>query len=111
MNNTTQLLVSILDGKNYNRLCVQMKVLFDYHNLWDVVESGVSALADNATDAQRVAYREQRKKDKKALYFIHQGMNDKTFVQIEGAATVRFGPLCLPLIKVMPKSRGYVFKL
>ncbi|XP_068471840.1 uncharacterized protein [Phaseolus vulgaris] len=51
-----------------------MGVLFDYHELWDVVESGVSALADNATEAQRVTHRDKKKKDKKALYLIHQGM-------------------------------------
>jgi len=78
--NSTQLSVFILDEKNYNRWCLQMRVLFDdYHKLWDVIESGVSALADNATEAQRVAHRDQKKKDKKALYLIHQGMNDETF--------------------------------
>jgi len=49
--NSTQLSVSILNGKNYNQWCVQMRVLFDYHELWDVVESGVSALGDNAIEA------------------------------------------------------------
>jgi len=29
-------------------MCVQMRVLFDYHELWDVVEGGVSALATEA---------------------------------------------------------------
>jgi len=72
--------------KNYNRWCVQMRVLFDYHELWDVVESGVSALGDNATEAQRVAHRDQ-KKDNKVLYLIHQRMKDETFEQIEGATT------------------------
>ena len=86
--NSTQLSVSILDGKNYNRWCVQMRVLFDYNELWDVVESGVSALAANTTEAQRVAHRDQKKKDNKTLYLIHhQGMNDETFEHIEGATT------------------------
>jgi len=58
-----------------------MRVLFDYHELRNVVESGVSALADNATEAKRVAHPNQKKKDKKALYLIHQGMNDETFEQ------------------------------
>jgi len=55
-----------------------MRVLFDYHDLWDVVESGVSTLAANATEAQRVAHRDQKKKkkDNKAAYLIHHGMND-----------------------------------
>ena len=47
----------------------------------------MSALATNATEAQRVAHRDQKKKDNKALYLIHQGMNDETFEQIEGATT------------------------
>jgi len=47
----------------------------------------VSALADNATEAQRVAHCDKKKKDKKALYLIHQGMNDKTFEQIERVTT------------------------
>ena len=62
-----------------------MRVLFDYHELWDVAESGVSTLGDNATEAQRVAHRDKKKKDNKALYLTHQGMNDETFEQIEGA--------------------------
>jgi len=47
----------------------------------------VSALAYNATEAQRVVHRDQKKKNKKAVYLIHQGMNDETFEQIEGATT------------------------
>jgi len=67
--NSTQLSVSILNEKNYNRWCVQMRVLFDYHELWDVVESGVSALGDNATEAQRVAHRDQKKKKDRTIRF------------------------------------------
>ena len=85
--NSTQLSVPILDEKNYNRWCVQMRVLFDYHELWDVIESGVFALVDNATEAQPVTHRDQKKKDNKALYLIHQWMNDETFEHIEGATT------------------------
>jgi len=64
-----------------------MRVLFDYHELWYVVESEVSTLVDNAIEAQRVAHRDQKKKGNKALYLIHQGMNDETFEQIEGETT------------------------
>jgi len=85
--NSTQLSVLILDGKNYNRWCVQTRGLFDYHEFWDVDESGVFALVDNATETQRVADRDQKKKDKKVLYLIHQGMNDEKFEHIEGAAS------------------------
>ena len=88
-----------------------MRVLFDYHELWDVVESGVFALGDNAIEVQRVAHRDQKKKDNKALYLIHQGMNDETFEHIEGATLlVRLGQFCQPIIKVMIRSKGCVFK-
>ena len=45
------------------------------------------ALAANATEVQRVAHRDQKKKNNKALYLIHQGMNDEMFEHIEGATT------------------------
>jgi len=49
----------------------------------------VSVLVANATEAQRVAHRDQKKKDNKVSYLIHQGMNDETFEQqIEGATIV-----------------------
>ena len=32
-------------------------------------------------------HRDQKKKEKKDLYVIHQGMNDETFEQVEGATT------------------------
>ena len=56
-----------------------MRVLFDYYELWDVVESGVSALGDNATEAQQAAHCDQKEKNNKALYLIHQEMNDEIF--------------------------------
>ncbi|GKV24501.1 hypothetical protein SLEP1_g34108 [Rubroshorea leprosula] len=64
-----------------------MRVLFDYHELLGVVEIGVAELAENANDAQKHAHRESKKKDKKALYFIHQGVNDEVFEKIEDATT------------------------
>ncbi|GKV33750.1 hypothetical protein SLEP1_g42213 [Rubroshorea leprosula] len=87
MNGPVQISVPVLDGKNYNRWCVQMRVLFYYHKLLSVVENGVAEIAENANDAQKHAYRESKKKDKKALYFIHQGVNDEVFEKIEDAAT------------------------
>ncbi|GKU92535.1 hypothetical protein SLEP1_g6248 [Rubroshorea leprosula] len=49
-----------------------MRVLFDYHKLLSVVENGVTEIVENVNDAQKHAHRESTKKDKKALYFIHQ---------------------------------------
>ncbi|XP_051144003.1 uncharacterized protein LOC127260332 [Andrographis paniculata] len=87
MNSSTQLFVPILEGKNYNRWSTQMKVLFDYQDLLDTIENGIQALTADATTAQRTAHAELKKKDKKALFIIHQGMRDDTFEQIEGASS------------------------
>lgn len=59
---------------------------FDYHELLSVVENGVSGIAEAATEAQRNAHHDQ-KKDKKALYFIHQGANDEVFEKIADTTT------------------------
>ncbi|XP_073103304.1 uncharacterized protein [Elaeis guineensis] len=60
-----------------------MRVLFDYHELLDIVKNGVADLAENATDAQKNTHRESKKKNKKALHFIHQEVNDEVFEKIK----------------------------
>ncbi|GAV76786.1 UBN2 domain-containing protein [Cephalotus follicularis] len=87
MNGSVQLLIPVLDGKNYNRWCAQMRVLYDYHELLGVVENGVTDLAENATEAQINTHREMKKKDNNALYFIHQGVNDEVFEKVVGATS------------------------
>ncbi|XP_044505720.1 uncharacterized protein LOC123225676 [Mangifera indica] len=87
MNNSPPISIPVLDGKNYNRWNIQLRVLFDYHELLDVVENGVPTQVENGTDAQKNVHREIKKKDKKTLYFIHQGVNDEVFEKIAGATT------------------------
>ena len=64
-----------------------MRVLFDYHELLGVVDTGVEEIAETANEAQHNTYRESKKKDKKALYQIHQGVNDEVFEKIVGATS------------------------
>ncbi|GAV90760.1 UBN2 domain-containing protein [Cephalotus follicularis] len=64
-----------------------MRVLYDYHELLAVVENGVTDLAENATEVQINTHREIKKKDKKTLYFIHQGVNDDVFEKVVGATS------------------------
>lgn len=86
MNGTSvTLFVPILDGKNYIRWSAQVRVLFDYHELLTVIDNGVEDIAANATDAQKVAHHDMQKKDKKALYLIHQSVTDEVFEKITAA--------------------------
>ena len=83
MNSSTQISVSILDGKNYNPCSVQIRVLFDYHKLLDVVENGVADLSENTTNAPKNTHHKSKKKDKKALNFIHQEVNDEVLRRLQ----------------------------
>lgn len=71
MNSSVQISVPILDGKNFLRWNAQMKVLFDYHELLSIVESGVPELEAKASDGKKNIHRENKKNDKKALFLIH----------------------------------------
>ena len=57
-----------------------MKALFRGQDVWEIVQYGYAEPADmttykNLTQAEKDVLREQRKKDGKALFCIHQAMN------------------------------------
>ena len=58
-----------------------MKVLLGSYNNWDIVESGYDEPVDEATftSTEKIILKETRKKDKKALYTIIQGVDESTF--------------------------------
>ena len=50
----------VLDGKNWERWHIQMKVLFEFQDMMEVVKNGVAAEpAKPATEAVRNAYKAQ----------------------------------------------------
>ncbi|XP_019414638.1 PREDICTED: uncharacterized protein LOC109326409 [Lupinus angustifolius] len=76
-----------LNGKNYERWQVQMKVLFGYQEVLDVVQDGFQAVEDEATEVQRSLHRECMKRDCKALAMIHQCVDDSNFEKIAQSST------------------------
>ena len=62
----------VLTEKNWDRWSTQMKVLFRYQEVSDVIENGSSAGA-GTTDALKAA---TKKKDNKALFLLHQCVDD-----------------------------------
>ncbi|GAU20588.1 hypothetical protein TSUD_297610 [Trifolium subterraneum] len=66
--------LSILNGKNYDTWCKQMKVVIGYQDVWDLVQSGVEPITDASSDAENATFKElkKKKKDYKALFIIHQ---------------------------------------
>ena len=66
-----------------------MKVLFGFQDIQEVVESGVPALATGASDAQKAANKEAKKKDCKAMFLLHQCMDDAHFEKISKATSAK----------------------
>ncbi|CAM8913719.1 unnamed protein product [Rhodiola kirilowii] len=82
--------IPVLDGKNNERCSTQMRVLLEYQEILEVIDDGVKKIGDTATDAEKQKHREQnKKKDKKALFFIHQGANDGVFQKIVGTKNIK----------------------
>ena len=70
----------IFTGKNYEYWSLTMKALFRSQDVWEIFQHGYAEPADmtaynNLTQAQKHVLREQRKKDGKYLFYIHQAMN------------------------------------
>ncbi|XP_019423054.1 PREDICTED: uncharacterized protein LOC109332526 [Lupinus angustifolius] len=79
----------ILDGKNYERWSVQMKVLFGYQEVLEIVQDGYESIGEDATKTQRSILRECKKKDCKALFIIHQCVDGANFEKIANAETTK----------------------
>ncbi|XP_074328442.1 uncharacterized protein LOC141666351 [Apium graveolens] len=79
-----------LTSTNYGNWSIQMKVLLDSYDNWDIVESGYDEPTDAAAEAalsnaEKMILKETQKKDKKALYTIIQGVDESTFVKNSNA--------------------------
>ncbi|KAK2398342.1 putative mitochondrial protein [Trifolium repens] len=77
--------ILVLDGKNWDRWSAVMKSLFGAQDCYDVVLNGYEDLAENPNDAQRNAFKETKKKDCKALFYIQQNVDSQHFEKIAKA--------------------------
>ncbi|XP_073116165.1 uncharacterized protein [Elaeis guineensis] len=74
-----------LSKTNYENWCLQMKALLRSQDLWDLVEEGYQEPREG--EALTNQQRESRKRDKKALYFIYQSIDESAFKKIAAATT------------------------
>jgi len=88
-NGTFPVNLPVLTGKNFSRWQVQMKALFGFQDLTDIVENGVEVPRDNAPDAQKAGFKELKKQDCYALVILHQCVDDTHFEKIAGATTAK----------------------
>ncbi|XP_017420429.1 uncharacterized protein LOC108330460 [Vigna angularis] len=76
----------VLTDKNWNRWSAQMKVLFHYQGVSAIVEERGCEPDLGGIEEQK---EELRRKDDKALFIIHQCVDDVHFEKIQNAATTR----------------------
>lgn len=69
---------------NFDNWTIKMKALLDLQDVWEIVEKRYIQ-SENDGDifqAQRYTLRDSRKRDKKTLYLIYQGLDDNAFKRV-----------------------------
>jgi hypothetical protein len=81
----------VFDGKNWNHLMIQIRVLFDTQDVLDLVNDCYIQveLPENETDTQRNAQRDMRKKDRKVLFYIYPCVDVNVFEKIVDLMTAK----------------------
>ncbi|XP_019435867.1 PREDICTED: uncharacterized protein LOC109342311 [Lupinus angustifolius] len=77
----------ILDGKNFDHWRIQMKAIFGFQDCLDVVQQRVQELNENSSEAEKVEFRDAKKRDCKAIFLIHQCMDHANFEKIFAATS------------------------
>ncbi|MCI40598.1 hypothetical protein A2U01_0061831, partial [Trifolium medium] len=69
----------ILNNKNYDNWCKQMKVVFSFQEMWNLVTEGVPKIGARATNEEKTTNKELKKKDFKAFFIIHRCVDADNF--------------------------------
>lgn len=72
----------VFDDKNYDCWIIQMKVIFRYQDVLEVVCGSVTMIGGTTTEAQRATNHDQKKKDCKDHFLIHQCVDAEVFKKI-----------------------------
>ncbi|PNX64290.1 retrovirus-related Pol polyprotein from transposon TNT 1-94 [Trifolium pratense] len=66
-----------------------MQAIFGFQEVLDVIQNGYAVIGNEGTEAQRTTYRANKKKDCKAIYFIHQSVDEINFDKISTCTTAK----------------------
>ncbi|XP_076920133.1 uncharacterized protein LOC143581187 [Bidens hawaiensis] len=76
-----------LSGNNYYHWHIQMRVLLESQDLWNIVETGHRELPAESTEAVINEHRENGKKDRRVLHILFQASSEPIFERIATANT------------------------
>lgn len=79
--------VSKVDWKNWDRQSIQMEAFFGFQYVVEIVKDDYDVPREDAIDAQRTTYKENKEKDYKILYHIHKGCDEINFDKIRNVKT------------------------
>ena len=84
----------IFIGKNYEYWSLTMNSLFRGQYVWDIVQHGYAEPVDmtaynNLTQAEKDVLREHRKKNGKALFYIHQAMHESILPRVSSKTNAK----------------------
>lgn len=88
-NNLSGVNLPVLTDKNWDRWNSQMKVLFGFQDVLDVIENGFQPLTQDMTEEQKTLHNDMKKKDCKAMFLIHQCVDDTHFEKIANASSAK----------------------
>ena len=73
--------VPMLNKSNYDNWSIKMKTLLSVQGVWEIVEKGHTEPKNEGSlsQTQRHSLRDSRKRDKKPLYLIYQGLDNDAF--------------------------------
>lgn len=79
------------DGKNFEHWKIQMEVLFGFQELTEIVEEGFVEPETPAglTMEEQRTIKENRKKDRKALFYIFQAIDSSIFEKVGNSKTTK----------------------
>jgi hypothetical protein len=78
-----------LTSENWDRWNIQMQAIFGFQEVLEVIQNGYAVVGDEGAEAQRTLYRANKKKDCKAIYLIHQSVDEMNFDKISACATAK----------------------
>ncbi|GAU49327.1 hypothetical protein TSUD_136420 [Trifolium subterraneum] len=90
-NNGVPLQVLMLTKSNYDNWSMRMMALLGAHNVWEIVEKGLVIPENEGTlsQTQKDSLRDSRKRDRKSLCLIYQGLDEDTSEKVSGAKTAK----------------------
>nr|XP_004487747.1 uncharacterized protein LOC101505480 [Cicer arietinum] len=77
------------DGKDWDRWRMHIRALFGFQKVLEIIKKGFEELGANPTEEQRSRFKENKKKDCKTIFILHQCLDTANFDKISYAKNAK----------------------